>query len=136
MTKLGGCKFDYKATCPIWERCVDEWMDRDIEKVKYLQKLLGLCLTGETCSRVFPIFYGSGFNGKSVCVDTILEILGDYGAIGSEDLLTEKNMSQHPCDIIDLKGKRLVVVDETKRGMKLRTSLVKRMTGDHKLKGR
>jgi putative DNA primase/helicase len=60
----------------------------------------------------------------------------DYGTIGLEDLLEQKLISQHPCEIADLMGKRLVVVDETKPNMKLRTSLVKRMTGDRLLKGR
>jgi putative DNA primase/helicase len=137
MTKLGGCKFDETATCPTWIRCVNEWMSKDKSKVEYLQRILGRCLTGDTAgSRVFPIFHGGGYNGKSVCLDAIIEILGDYATLGAEDLLAEKRLPQHPCDIADLKGRRLVVLDETKPGMKLRTSLVKRMTGDKGLKGR
>ena len=136
LTKLAGVKFDETATCPVWDRCVKEWMDGDEEKVGYLQRILGMCLTGDTSARIFPIFYGSGFNGKSKCLDAVMEIMGDYATLGSEELLAEKKFSQHPCDIADLKGRRLVVVDETRKGMKLRTALVKRMTGDQKLKGR
>lgn len=136
ITKMAGCEFDEKATCPTWERCVDEWMEGDKEKIEYLQTILGYCLTGDTSARVFPIFHGHGFNGKSKCLDTLLEILGDYGTLGDENLLAEKKYSSHPTDIMKLQGKRLVVVDESKENMRLRTSLVKRMTGDTTLTGR
>jgi putative DNA primase/helicase len=135
VTKIGGCKFDETAKCPLWDKCVKEWMGGD-DKVKYLQIILGYCLTGDTSARLFPIFHGPGFNGKSVCVNAVCEILGDYATLGSEDLLAERKMPQHPTDIMKLKGKRLVLVDETKKNMRLRTSLVKRMTGDAELTGR
>ncbi|MFH1882083.1 MAG: phage/plasmid primase, P4 family [Planctomycetota bacterium] len=136
LTKLGGCEFDETAICPTWDRCVAEWMDGDEEKVKYLQMILGYCLTGDISARIFPIFHGQGFNGKSKCLDAICEILGDYATLGAEDLLTEKKIGQHPTDIMKLQGRRLVVVDESKKNMMLRTSLVKRMTGDTQLTGR
>ncbi len=136
ITKMGGCEFDETATCPTWDRCVKEWMDEDEDKVKYLQMILGYCLTGDISARIFPIFHGQGFNGKSVCVTVVCEILGDYATLGAEDLLAERKLSQHPTDIMKLQGKRLVLVDESKKNMKLRTSLVKRMTGDTQLTGR
>ncbi|HUU19744.1 MAG TPA: phage/plasmid primase, P4 family [Sedimentisphaerales bacterium] len=136
ITRLGGCEYHKDADCPTWKRCVSEWMDGDDNKIDYLQRTLGMCLTGDISARAFPIFHGQGMNGKSLCLDTIKQILGDYAIVGSEDLLGEKKMPQHPCDIADLKGRRLVVVDETKKNMKLRASLVKRMTGDRELKGR
>ncbi len=136
LTQIGGCKFDENATCPTWDKCVDEWMEGDAEKVKYLQTILGYCLTGDISARLFPIFHGHGFNGKSKCLDALKEIMGDYATLGSEDLLTEKKFSQHPTDIMKLKGRRLVLVDESKSNMRLRTSLVKRMTGDTELTGR
>lgn len=136
ITKMGGCSFEETATCPLWDRCVTEWMDGDEQKIKYLQTILGYCLTGDVSARLFPIFHGHGFNGKSKCLDAVCEILGDYATLGSEDLLVEKKVSQHPTDIMKLQGRRLVLVDESKKNMKLRTSLVKRFTGDTKLTGR
>ena len=136
ITKIGGCEYDEDAICPTWDKCIDEWMEGDKEKAEYLQMILGLCLTSDTSARIFPIFHGHGFNGKSKCLDAVKEIMGDYAVLGNEDLLAEKNMSQHPCDIAKLKGRRLVIVDETKKNMRLRTSLVKRMTGDAELTGR
>lgn len=136
ITKMGGCNFDEMALCPTWNRCVNEWMSGDEEKVKYLQTILGYCLTGDISARLFPIFHGSGFNGKSLCLNTVCDILGDYSTLGTEDLLAEKKVSGHPTDIMKLKGRRLVLVDESKKNMRLRTVLVKRMTGDRELTGR
>jgi putative DNA primase/helicase len=136
ITKLANVVYDETAECPLWLECVNTWMAGDKSKIDYLQRLLGMCLTGEICSRVLSIWYGGGKNGKSTGADVVLEIMGDYGSIGLEDLLEQKIVSQHPCEIADLMGKRFVIVDETKPNMKLRTSLVKRMTGDRKLKGR
>lgn len=113
-----------------------EWMEDDKEKVRYLRMILGYCLTGDTSARLFPIFHGQGFNGKSRCLEVLVEILGDYATLGDENLLAEKKFAGHPTDIMKLQGKRLVVVDETKKNMTLRTSLVKRMTGDAQLTGR
>lgn len=136
VTKLANVGFDENAKCPLWLECLETWMGGDEKKIDYLQRTLGMCLTGDICARAFPIFYGGGKNGKSSCLDTVTEIMGDYGSIGIENLLEQKTLPQHPCDIADLMGKRLIVVDETKENMKLRTALVKRMTGDRKLKGR
>jgi len=136
ITKMGGCEFDETATCELWDKCVSEWMGGNEEKIKYLQTILGYCLSGDITARIFPIFHGQGFNGKSVCVNVICEILGEYATLGNEDLLAEKKVSQHPTDIMKLQGRRLVLVDESQKNMKLRTSLVKRFTGDTQLTGR
>jgi len=136
ITKLAPVKFDPKVEAPLWLKCLDTWMENDQEKISYLQKLMGMCLTGDICARVFPIFHGFGANGKSVFLDTIRELMGDYALTAPEDLLTEKRHHGHPTEIAILVGKRLVTLDETKPNMILRTALVKRMTGDRTLQAR
>lgn len=136
LTQLAPVKYDREATCPRWLMCLVTWMQNDPEKIDYLQRLMGMSLTGDICARVFPIFHGSGRNGKSVFLDTIRELMGDYALSAPEELLMEKNYQVHPCEIAALVGKRLVMFDETKPNMKLRTALVKRITGDRTLQAR
>ncbi|TKJ24675.1 MAG: hypothetical protein CEE41_05310 [Hadesarchaea archaeon B3_Hades] len=136
ITKLAPVTYDPKAGCDLWLSCLDTWMQGDTEKIDYLQRLMGMCLTGDICARAFPIFHGSGKNGKSVFLDTIRELMGDYAITAPEDLLMEKQYHVHPTEIASLVGRRLVTLDETKPNMKLRTSLVKRMTGDRTLQAR
>lgn len=125
-----------EAACSLWLRCIDTWMSGDQEAINYLQCLGGMCLTGDTTSRVFPIFWGTGKNGKSCFLDTLMELMGDYATIAPENFLAEKMFDSHPTEIADLAGKRLVIAAETKKNMNLRTSLIKAQTGDTKLKGR
>ena len=136
ITKLAPAKYDPTAKAPLWSNCLNTWMENDQEKIAYLQKLMGMCLAGDICARVFPIFHGSGKNGKSVFLDTIRELMGDYALTAPEDLLTEKQYHVHPTEIATLAGRRLVTLDETKPNMRLRTALIKRMTGDRTLQGR
>ena len=136
ITMLAPVTYDPKTGCPLWLDCLNKWMERDSDKISYLQRLMGMCLTGDICTRVFPIFHGSGKNGKSVFLDTIRELMGDYAWTAPEDLLAEKSNHSHPTEIASLAGRRLVTLDETKPNMPLRTSLVKRMTGDRSLQGR
>jgi len=136
ITKLAPVTFDPQADCPLWLACLNTWMEIDGDKIGYLQRLMGMCLTGDICTRVFPIFHGSGKNGKSVFLDTIRELMGDYAWMAAEDLLAEKSYYVHPTEVASLAGRRLVTLDESKPNMILKTSLVKRMTGDRSMQGR
>ena len=120
----------------LWLRCCVRWMKDEQDAIDYLQRLGGMCLTGDITSRVFPIFWGTGKNGKNVFLDTLLGILGDYGMAAPRTLLTESYTEEHATEIAGLVGMRLVVASESKAGRKLKTSLVKQMTGDSKIRGR
>jgi len=135
ITKLAPVTYDPNADCPLWFDCLNTWMASH-SKIGYLQQLMGMCLTGDICTRVFPIFHGSGKNGKSVFLDTVRELMGDYAWTAAEDLLAEKSYYAHPTEIASLSGRRLVTLDESKPNMILKTSLVKRMTGDRTMQGR
>jgi putative DNA primase/helicase len=137
ITKMAPVKYDAEAKSPLWLNCLDLWMNGDQDKIDYLQRLGGVCLTGITIDRVFPIFFGSGKNGKSAFCNTILGLMGDYATTATKTLLAQSILSdEHPTEIADLYGRRLVIAQETKPHMKLRLDLVKAMTGDTKLKGR
>ena len=46
--------------------------------IAYLQKVFGYSLTGSTQEHALFFLYGTGANGKSVFVNTLADILGDY----------------------------------------------------------
>lgn len=62
--------------------------------------------------------------------------MGDYAAEAPPDLVTVRKHPEHPTEIADLMGRRLVVASETEQGAELRLQLIKRMTGNARLKGR
>lgn len=65
--------------------------------------------------------HGTGANGRSVLIDVLLEIVGDYGLRAAADLVLAKHGESHPTELADLEGKRLVVASEIER----RASLVR-----------
>jgi len=103
---------------------------------EYLQKLAGLCLTGDIGSRCMFIFWGKGMNGKNGFVDPFYLMLGDYSAVASRTLINARSMDQHPTEIATLWKKRLVVASEPEKGNRLKVGLVKAMTGDIVLNAR
>lgn len=122
----------------LWIQCLKDWHpDGEAEKTwDYLQEFAGYCCTGDTSSRCFPIFWGTGKNGKNVFVDTLKGILGDYAGVASRTLVEAEKQDSHPTEVAALWKKRLVLVSEPKKGNKLKTSLVKAMTGDGTLTAR
>ena len=64
--------------------------DGDIELQRYLQRVVGYSLTG--CTREHSLFflYGTGANGKSVLINTISGLMGDYAVSAPMDTFLAK----------------------------------------------
>jgi putative DNA primase/helicase len=129
-------EYDPQAACPMWEAFLDRIMAGNQKLIRYLQKAAGYSLTGDVSEQAFFIPYGSGANGKSVFLTTLLAVLGDYGIQAPPDLLMVKQGERHPTELADLKGARLVVAIESEEGKRLAESLVKQLTGGDKIKAR
>lgn len=134
------CNVDYnpEAKCPRWiqfinEITVDEEGNPQPDKVLYLQKLMGLCLTTNTDNQFFHIFYGATTrNGKTTLANVLTGILGTYAAYIPADTLDAKTRVQPNAprtDLVAMAGARAVIVGEPQRDMKFDASLIKQMTG-------
>jgi len=135
ITELAPVDFDVDAKCALWEECLETWMEGNLEKIGYLQRLMGMCLTGDNSSRVFPVFFGEGMNGKSKFLDAVSEIMGSYADQAPENFLAVTR-NEKKNEIAELKDKRLVIASETEKNMKLDSKLIKGITGDATQKGR
>ncbi len=115
--------------CSLWLDFLSKAMRRDSEKIAYLKRLAGYSLTGSVREHSLTWFVGDGGNGKSTFVDALTAIYGDYAhPMRTEPLMMAKH-DQHPTEICDLKGRRLVIASETDEGRTWRESLLKRLTG-------
>jgi putative DNA primase/helicase len=128
--------YNEEATCPKWmqflkEIFITEDGRPDEALIEYMQKLFGCAITGlAPRENIFPIFYGSGGNGKSTFLKVIQTILGGEIAYACEpDFLCESKSNQHPASLATLYGKKIVFAQEPPPGSKLNTSLVKSITG-------
>lgn len=135
-TRLCPVEYHPDASCERWQRFIEQVSGGDAGLASYLQMLAGLSMTGDISEQIFPVLYGPGGNGKSVFTDTLCWIMGEYAGVAPDSLVTVNAGQEHPTEIADLVGKRLVVATENEAGKRLRVGLVKRMTGDATLKGR
>lgn len=133
ISKLANVAYDPDAECTEWEQFMDEIMDGDEDKIRFLQKFAGICLTADTREETMLILYGpTTRNGKSTFVETLSHMLGGYAATCKPESLAVKNDNDSrraSGDIARLAGARMVVTSEPKRGMLLDAALVKNMLG-------
>ncbi len=70
---------------------IDEIMSGDTDRAKFLQKILGYGLTGDTRHECMTILYGvTTRNGKGTLCESVLKVLGDYGCASARDYRHEK----------------------------------------------
>ena len=136
ITRLAPVAYKPDAKCPGFDRFMHETSCGSKALAGYIQRLIGIGLTGDVSEQIFPVLWGQGSNGKNTLLDLVLDMLGDYAGTAPPDLFTARKFAGHPTEIIDLMGKRLVVASETEQGTRLRVQFVKQATGDKKLKGR
>jgi putative DNA primase/helicase len=129
ITMLAPTVYDPNARAPLWERFLEHVLP-DAEVRAFMQRYIGYALTGDASEQVLVFAHGTGANGKSVLIDVMLEIIGDYGLRAAPDLVLAKHGEAHPTELADLEGRRLVVCSEIDRGRAWAESTIKRITGD------
>lgn len=130
ITKLCPVEYLPNADCPLWEKMLWTILAQKMALIEFLQKLVGYCLTGSVQEQGLFLFYGTGANGKSTVINTLLAILGpDFAIKASRDLFMARKQDNHPAQLARLFGKRLVVAVETHEGARLDEGLVKELTG-------
>lgn len=70
---------------PRWNRFLTDTFGEDpesAEMIGFLHLLLGYSITGDVGGQIMPFLFGSGKNGKSVLLDVVMKLLGDYADAG------------------------------------------------------
>ena len=79
---------------------------------------------------------GRGGNGKSVFVNTVAGIIGDYATTAGMDTFTASQHDRHPTELAALRGARLVTASETEEGRAWAEAKIKQLTGGDKIAAR
>lgn len=119
-----------------WRAFLTDVTGGDADLQAYLQRVVGYSLTGATSAHALFFLYGTGANGKSVFVNVISTILGDYAASAPMDTFMETRGDRHPTDLAGLRGARFVAAVETEQGRRWNESKVKAITGGDKVSAR
>lgn len=136
ITMLSPVAYDDKAECPQWKNFLKSIFKKNKPLILFAQKILGMCLTGDVSEQAMFILYGAGANGKSTFINTIMKIMGDYGANTPTETFMQKRKDSANNDIARLKGTRFVSAMEGDYGQKLAEAVVKRLTGNDKISAR
>lgn len=133
ITQMAGVAFDPAASCPRWKQFIAEVTAGDdaADIAAYLQRLAGLCLTGDVSDHIVNFLFGQGANGKSVFLATLYELLGTYAATAPAELLMTKGQRGREVELLygGLVGRRLVTVTENELGTRLSEATVKQLCG-------
>lgn len=105
---------------------------------QYMWEHAASCLIGEQRNQKFNIYTGVGGNGKSIFVDLMNLVLGDYADKLNIALVTQKRkgIGGPTPEIAKLKGKRYISMDEPSENDVLNEGVMKQMVGGDEMEGR
>lgn len=121
---------DPGAICPRFDAFLEE-VQPDPNVRLFLQRWFGLSMTGLPVQRMV-FFHGNGANGKSVLVDLMARIMGDYAATVRIESLTgtsRRGGGDATPDLVPLIGARSARTSEPDQGTRLQEGLIKELTG-------
>lgn len=122
--------------CPLWKDFLNDATGNDPDLVRFLQQIAGYSLTGDIREHALFFIYGPGGNGKSVYLNTITKIVGDYGTTAAMATFEKSANNGIPADLAMLNGARLVTASETEEGRSWAEAKVKQMTGGDQITAR
>ena len=135
-SQIANTDYSEKMQPSVWLDFLNDIFAGDKAVIRYIQKALGYSLTGSTREQVMFILFGKGRNGKSIFVETIAEILGDYSNnMQAKSLMVKKNDNVNT-DIARLSKARFVTSSEPNEGFRFDEGLIKQITGGDKVTAR
>lgn len=127
-TKSLDIEYRPDATAPTWNAFLDR-VQPNPDVRNYLQRAAGYTLTGLTREQKLFMLYGTGANGKSVFLDALQHVLGEYAATASSGTILNRRDGQHTEDLARLAGARLVTSIEVEAEKRMTEAIVKSVTG-------
>jgi len=105
----------------------------DIELYNYIRWMIGYSLQGSPVKKMFFILYGPyGYNGKSMLLNTIKEVLSYYAVAMDKSVIINtgvKSAGSHSTEIIQLENARFGLLTETSEGAVINDAQIKILTG-------
>lgn len=139
VTKMTACSMPTALThpCERWYRFIDEITSGDREKAAFLQRALGYSILGVNREECMFIAYGAKTrNGKGTLFSTIQRVLSDdYVGTSPPDLICEgkqgrvTDFNAPQPTLAQLVGKRIVMMSESAKEVRLASASMKTMTG-------
>ncbi|MEP3481606.1 MAG: phage/plasmid primase, P4 family [Fuerstiella sp.] len=137
ITKLCPINYEPDAVAPRWQQFLAEVFEGVESVIPFLARWFGYCLSGSIREQKLPVLWGGGANGKSTLLNAVKNVMGnDYTMQAQSDLLIDRKGEQHPTEMADLFGRRMVVCAETEFGRRLAEAKLKALTGGEPVRAR
>lgn len=124
-----------------WEQFLDFATDGDKEFQDWLQRAAGYSLTGSSKYDIMFLVYGPPGSGKNTMVEAIVKCLGtqQYAWPLDSSILAQGDGQANSSDMYhwaELRGRRMVWVDELPDSERLKENSVKKLTGSSEISAR
>lgn len=132
MTHIADVDYDKNADCPLFKKMIYDIFatyNNTNEVVTYIQKVLGLAISGYNYEQAFYFLHGSGRNGKTMLVEIIKSVLGSYAGCLDKSFLKDYSSKRNKANFLRLRGKRFVNINEFEGNDKFNESAIKQLTG-------
>ena len=137
ITKITSVGVGSEICCPLWLSTLRQIFPDDPEKINFLQRWFGYCLTGVTREEKFLFMNGTGRNGKGTILSIVQWIMGSYSnSLLSEVLMRVSFGATKDTDLSNLRAARMVVTSEIAEGSKWNLQRLKDVTGGDRLLSR
>lgn len=136
ITQQAPLEFDRSARAPHWVEFLNKICSGDRALIAYLRRAIGYTLTGCTGEQVLFFLHGNGQNGKSVLIETLSYILGDYSASAPSSMLMKTRNEAIPNDVARLRGRRMASLSELDVGDRFNESKIKQYSGGDEVAAR
>lgn len=124
-----------------WEQFLDFATNGDKELQEWLQKAAGYSLTGLRTYDVMFLVYGPSGSGKNTLVEALVKAMGtqQYAWPLDSSILAQGDGQAHGSDLYhwaELRGRRLVWVDELPESERIKENSIKKLTGSSEISAR
>ncbi|MEU4244011.1 phage/plasmid primase, P4 family [Actinoplanes sp. NPDC026619] len=131
---------DFQRRSDAFDQFLHDTFGDDTDLAGYVQRLIGVSAIGSVLEQLLPFAIGPGANGKSTLLEAAMHALGrgenGYARAGSSEMLMVRKHAEHPAELAQLSGARLVVCAELDEGQRFAEARVKQLTGRDSLSAR
>lgn len=139
ITRLAPVDYDPHANQSDWLEFIDLVTQGDEAMMRYLQRVIGYCLSGSAKEGSFFYVKGPTRTGKSTFLEAVSGVLGlgEYAWKTPFDLILSGRRPGGPRDdIAALAGRRLIIASEAGHNQMIDTSVLKELTGEDTINAR
>lgn len=139
-TRSTGVVPDFDRTSDTFERFLASTFADDHDLTGYVQRAFGLAALGVVLEQLLFFAQGEGANGKSTLTEAVMTALGrgdtGYAIAAPAEMLMVRKHTEHPAELAQLAGARLVVCSELEEGQRFAEARVKQLTGRDSINAR